>query len=405
MLGGMGPQTGVSWIDDLTFASSSGQLDTLSTDDLPAPLHLIPSLAGLDVLSWSQRLEVARGLLAMLQTESTDLDQTDQTDSATGETFAAWLQQNSQHSPAVLAFWARVTVLACIAMPQNISAAQGVACVRKALLSSPDACRLGLLPGGIGPAIDHVAEDLVKQGGQVINAWPASADFQATNDGVSTLAKLVDTAGQTWATSACIVTDPSQAKQLLESAGLATPQLSTTQHTPNDLSIVHMCVQSSADTMADPANCAPLDSGPVQWLVRQPDQAVAGIEGRVTPVWAWVAISANHTANEEQIITAAREAVVRLWGSDQPLTIKSAKVLPAHTEKSPAFFSPCDPSSMPSNFMVINGAWATSAGLAGEATTKTAIDAAQKALSQASLPPADLEPSAAGGSIYQFMLG
>lgn len=404
-MGAMGARTDISWIEGLTFASPSGQFDTLSTDDLPAPLHLIPSLAGLDVLSWPQRLEIAGGLLAMLQAEPAELLQND---SNTGETFAAWLQQHGQHSPAALAFWVRITVLACASMPQNIAAAQGVSSVRETLLSSPDACRIGVLPAGIGPAIDHVAQALAQQGGQVIDAWPASANFKADESGTKALSSLTDTVDQAWPASACIVADPSVAKQLLEDAGLPASGFSSAPNHPApaaDLRVVYLCVQSTTDAMAEPANCAPLDSGPVQWLIRQPDQAVAGIEGRVTPVWAWVATPGNSPADEEQAIAAAREAVVRLWSNDETLTIKSAEVLPAQTSENTVGYSMTDPSSMPNNFFVFDGAWTAPAGLVGETATNAAIRATQEALTHAGLPTTQAEAAPIGGPIYQFMLG
>ena len=71
----------------LTFMGPTGRSTVMSAAPLPAPLHLLPSLASLHWLTWGERLRLLRGLSSLLRTPSAQLR---------GVRLSDWLAQQSE---------------------------------------------------------------------------------------------------------------------------------------------------------------------------------------------------------------------------------------------------------------------------------------------------------------------
>lgn len=100
----------------LTAAHEPVQLDHLSADDLPAPLHLLPSLLAVRGLSAGRKLTLLRGLWTLLRTNP---------DAAAlwhRRSFAAWLDQYGQDADLTARFWAPIAVGAVNEQPDNMAA-------------------------------------------------------------------------------------------------------------------------------------------------------------------------------------------------------------------------------------------------------------------------------------------
>jgi squalene-associated FAD-dependent desaturase len=86
----------------LWFLDAAGHLSALTSAPLPAPLHLLPSLLTMKLLSWSEKFALARGMLALVKEPLPD----------DNRSFSDWLQQHRQPAATIERFWSVVLVSA-----------------------------------------------------------------------------------------------------------------------------------------------------------------------------------------------------------------------------------------------------------------------------------------------------
>ena len=87
----------------LVFIGPAGRASRMTAWPLPAPLHLAPSFAGLEFLSWKDKYHLARGLRALSRTDPATCE---------GVSFLDWLRCNDQTEPTIKRFWHVVLVSA-----------------------------------------------------------------------------------------------------------------------------------------------------------------------------------------------------------------------------------------------------------------------------------------------------
>ena len=87
----------------LTFIGPTGRSTVMRAAPLPAPLHLLPSLASLHWLTWGERLRLLLGLSSLLRTPSAKLR---------GITLSDWLAEHHQSERICSGFWHLVLVSA-----------------------------------------------------------------------------------------------------------------------------------------------------------------------------------------------------------------------------------------------------------------------------------------------------
>lgn len=88
--------------DRLAFIDPEGRTSDLSASPLPAPLHLLPSFAGLKYLTWGEKGRLALGLRALARCKPTDASQS----------FLDWLRAHGQSDRTIERFWEVVLVSA-----------------------------------------------------------------------------------------------------------------------------------------------------------------------------------------------------------------------------------------------------------------------------------------------------
>ena len=88
----------VRWYETQTFLEPGGRVSKFAESGLPAPLHFLPGFVGAGMLSWGDKISIARGLMEFLRGYPAD-------DSESMET---WLRRTAQTERAVRHFWGPV---------------------------------------------------------------------------------------------------------------------------------------------------------------------------------------------------------------------------------------------------------------------------------------------------------
>jgi squalene-associated FAD-dependent desaturase len=161
----LGVSDAIRWFDRLTFVEPGGRRSILEPSFLPAPFHSMPAFLRASAFSFSDKLAIGRGLSAFVTGIPKDSD----------ENFAHWLARHGQTTGAINRFWKPVLVSALNEEPDRMSVHYAGQVIRKSLLLSPGAGRMGIpsipLSELYGRAIDYVQS----RGGQVdLNAAPES---------------------------------------------------------------------------------------------------------------------------------------------------------------------------------------------------------------------------------------
>jgi len=178
--------------------------------DLPAPFHLLPSLAGYRHLPVADRLRLGRAAAALRGLDPGDpaLD---------GTTFAGWLRRHGQSDRSIERLWGLI-VLATVNLPaEEASLAMAVKVFRTGLLDRADAGDLGWSTVPLGRLHgDRAARALAAAGVEVVTGSAVGA-VRPEGDG------WVVVAGdrRLRADSVVLATPPEQAARLAPAAGLA----------------------------------------------------------------------------------------------------------------------------------------------------------------------------------------
>jgi squalene-associated FAD-dependent desaturase len=140
----------IRWFDRLTFIEPGGRRSILEPSFLPAPFHDMPAFLRASAFSFSDKLAIGRGLSAFIAGIPKDSD----------ENFAQWLQRHGQTRGAIERFWKPVLVSALNEDPDHMSVHYAGLVIRKSLLLSPGAGRMGVpaipLSDLYGRAIDYI---------------------------------------------------------------------------------------------------------------------------------------------------------------------------------------------------------------------------------------------------------
>jgi squalene-hopene/tetraprenyl-beta-curcumene cyclase len=117
---------------DATILERGGRAGRLCAAPLPAPFHLTPSFMPFPHLRLSEKLSVARALVAALSGRP-----------RTGETFDGWLKRNGQGAGERRAFWDPFFVPALNAPFDRVGAADAMFVLKTAFLRDASAARFG----------------------------------------------------------------------------------------------------------------------------------------------------------------------------------------------------------------------------------------------------------------------
>jgi squalene-associated FAD-dependent desaturase len=146
----LGVSDAIRWFDRLTFLEPGGRRSVLQPSFLPAPFHSMPAFLRASAFSFADKLAIGRGMSAFITGIPKDSD----------ENFAHWLARHGQTIGAINRFWKPVLVSALNEDPEYMSVHYAGQVIRKSLLLSPGAGRMGVptipLSDLYGRAIDYI---------------------------------------------------------------------------------------------------------------------------------------------------------------------------------------------------------------------------------------------------------
>jgi squalene-associated FAD-dependent desaturase len=129
----------VTWYRNYQFVDRTGQRFTLTGEaDLPAPLHLAQGFAQFDLLTWPERIAIARAMLAMLRLGHAGRTHLDEL------TFGAWLTAHGQPDSLVTKFYEPVLIGALNEDVRKVSAKYALQVFQDAMLAHAEGYILGV---------------------------------------------------------------------------------------------------------------------------------------------------------------------------------------------------------------------------------------------------------------------
>jgi squalene-associated FAD-dependent desaturase len=155
----------IRWFDRLTFVEPGGRRSILTPSFLPAPFHDLPAFLRASAFSFSDKLAIGRGMSAFIAGLPKDSD----------ENFAQWLKRHGQTRGAIERFWKPVLVSALNEDPEHMSVHYAGQVMRKSLLLSPRAGRMGVPRIPLSDLYNRAIDYLQSRGGRVdLNSAPES---------------------------------------------------------------------------------------------------------------------------------------------------------------------------------------------------------------------------------------
>jgi squalene-associated FAD-dependent desaturase len=161
----LGVSDAIRWFDRMTFLEPGGRKSILEPSFLPAPFHDMPAFLRASAFSFSDKLAIGRGISAFIAGVPDDSE----------EDFAQWLVRHKQTRGAIERFWKPVLVSALNEDPERMSVRYAGQVIRKSLLLSPGAGRMGVPTIPLSDLYSRAIDYVQSRGGQVdLNSAPGS---------------------------------------------------------------------------------------------------------------------------------------------------------------------------------------------------------------------------------------
>ena len=161
----LGVSDAIRWFDRMTFLEPGGRRSILEPSFLPAPFHDMPAFLRASAFSFSDKLAIGRGLSAFIAGVPEDSQ----------ENFAHWLGRHGQTRGAIERFWKPVLVSALNEDPDRMSVHYAGQVIRKSLLLSPGAGRMGVPTIPLSDLYGRASDYVESRGGHVdLNSAPES---------------------------------------------------------------------------------------------------------------------------------------------------------------------------------------------------------------------------------------
>jgi zeta-carotene desaturase len=124
----------IRWFDRLTFLEPGGRASEIAPSPLPAPLHTAPAFLRAACLDFSDKLAIARAMLALAPTAPGE----------SGDSFLEWLERHGQTRRAVERFWKPILVSALNEQVDRVAVPYAAQVMRESFLKSARAGRMGI---------------------------------------------------------------------------------------------------------------------------------------------------------------------------------------------------------------------------------------------------------------------
>ncbi len=149
----------ISWYKRLYFVDRSGKRGTIHPSGLPAPFHLAPSFISFPALSWSDKLAIARGMLAVAREHRSPPDPP--------ISMLDWLQKRGQTPNAIENFWRVVLVSALDEELDRTDARYGIEVFWKCFIATRRGFEVGIPSVPLADLYDGCREAIERSGGEV----------------------------------------------------------------------------------------------------------------------------------------------------------------------------------------------------------------------------------------------
>ncbi|MGE5206511.1 MAG: hydroxysqualene dehydroxylase HpnE [Chlamydiota bacterium] len=169
----IGVEEKIRWFERLVFVEPGGRQSAISPTWLPAPLHTAPSFLLAPCLGLSDKLAIARAMLAIARGARDD---------GSGN-FHHWLQRHGQTSRAIERFWKVVLVSALNEDLERSSVGYAAQVFRESFLKSAAAGRMGVPTVPLTELYSAAGEYIRQRGGEVQLRTPVET-FSAEGDKV-----------------------------------------------------------------------------------------------------------------------------------------------------------------------------------------------------------------------------
>ena len=164
----LGVSDAIRWFDRLTFVEPGGRRSILEPSFLPAPFHSMPAFLRASAFSFADKLAIGRGMSAFIAGIPQDSD----------ENFAHWLARHGQTVGAINRFWKPVLISALNEDPDHMSVHYAGQVIRKSLLLSPGAGRMGVPTIPLSDLYSRALDYIGSRGGHVdLSAAPESFEW------------------------------------------------------------------------------------------------------------------------------------------------------------------------------------------------------------------------------------
>jgi zeta-carotene desaturase len=165
----LGVSQHIQWHQTLYFTDGRGRFDRLEADGLPAPLHLMRSMMGFRIFSLREKLEIARGMWAIIRTPVGRRGQLGD------ESFGDWLHRHHQSQGVIDRYWSPVIVGACNEQPARVAANYALQVFQEGFLQHEQAYEMGLAAVPLVRLYDPAEEILRQRGGTLMLSSSAEA--------------------------------------------------------------------------------------------------------------------------------------------------------------------------------------------------------------------------------------
>src|SRR5450759_2926647 len=153
----IGVEDKIRWYRGLVFVEPGGRQSVIEAGGLPAPLHAAWSFLRARFLSLTDKLAIARGMLALAGELPAD----------NAPPFSAWLREHGQTARAVERFWKPVLVSALNEDLERISSHYAALVFRDSFLKSAQAGEMGLPAVPLTELYDAAGDYIRARGGEV----------------------------------------------------------------------------------------------------------------------------------------------------------------------------------------------------------------------------------------------
>jgi zeta-carotene desaturase len=163
----------IRWYNEITFILPGGKSSVLRPGTLPAPMHSTASFLASSVLDISDKLAIARALVALMPALPPD----------SNEDFLSWLKRHGQTQQSIDRFWAPVLISALNDDLDCVSVRYAALVFRDSFLKSAEAGRMGV-PAVPLSQLYGVAASYIESRGGSVHYRSAVDSIRTEGDGV-----------------------------------------------------------------------------------------------------------------------------------------------------------------------------------------------------------------------------